>query len=173
MISDSVIVAVIAAGIVVLVLLATYNALMQLRQDVRAAWAQMDDQLKNRYQLIPVLVGIIQAAGGESAEKLPAVSAAKNKAAVAFNPVELADAESALSAGIQQVLAAADRQAGLSTNPRFLEIRRQLLSSENAIVQSTRRYNDKVDALNASMSSFPYAFTAKVIGLRLQPMFGV
>jgi LemA protein len=173
MIPESVIIAAIVVAIVLLVLLATYNALTQLRQDVRSAWAQMDDQLKNRYPLIPVLVGIVQAAGGEAAAKLPAVSAAKNQAAVAFNPVELANAESALSAGIQQVLAAADQQEGLRTDPKFLDIRRQLIASENAIAQSTRRYNDKVDALNASMTSFPYVFTAKVIGLRLQPMFGV
>jgi LemA protein len=173
MLPQSVIVAGILTAIVLLVLLATYNALMQLRQDVRSAWAQMDEQLKNRYQLIPVLVGIVQAAGGESAVKLPAVTTAKNQAAIAFNPIQLAEAESALSVGIQQVLAAAEQQEGLKTNPKFLDIRRQLFSSQSAITQSTRRYNDKVDALNASMTSFPYAFTAKVIGLRLQPMFGV
>jgi LemA protein len=162
----------IVVGIVLLVVLATYNGLMQLRQDVRTAWAQMDDQLKNRYQLIPILVQIVQAAGGESAERLPAVSAAKNQAAVAFNPVQLAEAESALSAGIEQVLNAAEQQEGLKTDPRFADIRCRLLTSEDAIAQSTRRYNDRVDALNASMSSFPYVFTATVIGLRLQPMFG-
>jgi len=173
MVPQSVIIAAILAGIVLLVLLGTYNALMQLRQDVRAAWAQMDEQLKNRYQLIPVLVGIVQAAGGEAAAKLPAVSAAKNRAGVAFSPIELAQAELALSAGIAQVLAAAEQQDGLKTDPKFLDIRQQLLQCERAIVQSTARYNDRVDWLNASMTSFPYAFTAKVIGLRVQPMFGV
>ena len=173
MIPESAIVALIVLAIVLLVLLSTYNGLMQLRQDVRAAWAQMDEQLKNRYQLIPVLVGIVRAAGGDAAEKLVAVSTAKNQAAVAFNPVMLAQAESALSVAIHEVLAAAEQQEGLKTDPRFIEIRRQLISSENLIAQSSRRYNDKVDALNASMTSFPYALTARAIGLQLQPMFGV
>jgi LemA protein len=173
MIPEPAIVALILLAIVLLVLLSTYNGLMQLRQDVREAWAQMDEQLKNRYQLIPVLVGIVRAAGGDAAEKLVAVSTAKNQAAVAFNPVMLAQAESALSAGIQEVLAAAGRQEGLKSDPRFVEIRRQLINSENLIAQSSRRYNDKVDALNASMTSFPYALTARAIGLQLQPMFGV
>ena len=97
---EAVVAIAVAVFIVLLIVLATYNALTQQRQDVRAAWAKMDDALKQRYVLIPTLIGVVQSIGGEAATKLAAVSAAKNQAAVAFNPQQLADAESALTKAI-------------------------------------------------------------------------
>lgn len=170
--SGEVIVLAVLIVIVLLTLLASYNALTQQRQEVRLAWSQMDQQLKNRYQLVPALLQIVQASGGAASEKLGAVSAARNQAAVAITPTQLADAESALSIAIHQVLALGQQQDGLKSNPQFTELRRQLVASENRIALSIQGYNDQVETLNASMGSFPYALTAKAIGLRLQPLFG-
>ena len=161
----------IALGIVLLVLLSTYNALMQQRQDVRAAWAQMDEFLKRRYDLIPVLISTVQRVGGATVGKLPAVSAARNRAAVAFSPAELASAESALSVAIQETLSTVAIDPNLAGNPSMIDIQRQLLASEKQIDQARRAYNDRVDALNSAIHSFPQVLTARVIGLRPQPEF--
>lgn len=168
---EAVVAIVIALTIVLLILLSTYNALMQQRQEVRAAWAQMDETLKQRYDLIPQLVNTVQAVGGETAGKLSAVSTAKNQAAVAFSPDELARAETALSKAIHEVLTSAERDSSLSANPAFGEIQRKILASEKQIEQARKRYNDQVETLNASIHSFPYLLTAKAIGLHLQPGF--
>jgi LemA protein len=170
--SGQLIISAVLIAIVLLTLLASYNALTQQRQEVRSAWSRMDQQLKNRYQFVPALLQVVQASGGPPSEKLGAVSAARNQAAVAVTPTQLADAESALSIAIQQVLTLGQQQEGLKSNPQFIELRRQLIASENRIALSIQRYNDQVQTLNASMSSFPYMLTAKAIGLRLQPLFG-
>jgi LemA protein len=161
----------IALGILLLVLLSTYNALMQQRQEVRAAWAQMDEFLKRRYDLIPALIAAVRSAGGETAGKLAAVSAAKNRAAVAFSPAELAQAETALSVAIQDVLAAAAADPLLNGNPAMIDIQRQLLGSEKQIDQARKAYNDRVDSLNSALTSFPQVLTARLIGLQPQPGF--
>ena len=72
----------IAAAIVLLIFLYTFNRLTQQRDEVRRAWGKMDEQLKQRYQLIPELLMAAQAIGGEVAGKLSAVIAAKNQAAL-------------------------------------------------------------------------------------------
>jgi len=168
---EAVVVVGIIAAIVLLMLLSTYNGLMQQRQEVRSAWAQIDEQLKRRYDLVPVLISTVQSQGGTAAAKLPAVSAAKNQAAVAFNPTQLAQAEAALSVAIHDVLATIANDPALSGNSSLIEIRQQLLASEKQIDQARQRYNERVDALNATLASFPQVVTAKVIGLHEQPGF--
>ena len=158
-------------AVVVLILLSTYNGLMHLRQEVRAAWAQMDDSLKKRYDLMPSLIATVQSVGGEPAAKLPAIVTAKNQAAVAFNPQQLASAEVALTVGIHDLLLAAERDAALNADPKFIEIRQKLIASEKAIDKTCRRYNDRVDQLNDMLGSFPTLLTAAVIGLKSQPVF--
>ena len=161
----------IVLAIVVLILLSTYNSLTHLRQQVRAAWAHMDEQLKSRYELVPELMLTVQSIGGELATKLPAISSAKNQAAVAFNPSQLASAEIALTLAIHDLMKTADADAGLNANAKFVEIRQKLLASEKAIDKSRRFYNDRVDHLNESLKGFPSGITATLIGLKPQPPF--
>jgi LemA protein len=156
----------IAAAVVLLVLLSTFNLLTQQRDEVRQAWGHMDEQLKQRYQLIPELLIVVRSVGGEPVSKLPAVTAAKNQAAIAFNPGQLAQAESALTLAIREVLAAGEQHAELNS------IRRTLLSSEKKIEQAHREYNHRVLELNDSLHTFPTAITAKLTGQKPQPVFG-
>jgi LemA protein len=158
----------IIVGIVLLMLLATYNGLTQQRQDVRSAWGAVDEQFKQRYQLVPGLITAVQAVGGETAAKLPAVSIAKNQAAVAFNPAQLASAEIALTVAIHDVLSTAANDAVLSSDPGFSDIRQKLISSEKQIEKARKSYNDRVDHFNESIKSFPTIITAKLAGLRPQ-----
>jgi LemA protein len=165
----------VAVGIVLavlaLILLSTYNSLTQQRQEVRTAWAKMDEQLKNRYDLMPGLIMAVQANGGEAATKLPSVNSAKNQAAVAFNPAQLASAEIALTIAIHEVLREAQSDPALMGDLRFIEIRQDLARSEKRVDQACKRYNDAVAHLNESLTSFPMVFTATLIGLKPQPAF--
>jgi LemA protein len=161
----------IVLAVLLLILLSTYNGLMQLRQDVRSAWALMDDTLKQRYDLMPMLISTVQAAGGEPSGKLPAVILAKNQTAVAFNPAQLAISEIALTVAIHDVVAAAEREPALHSDPKFAEIRQKLIGSERKIDSSCKLYNDRVNQLNDALGSFPTIFTARAIGLKPQPAF--
>jgi LemA protein len=131
----------------------------------------LHERLTRRYNLIPALVNAVQSSGGEAIGKLPAVSIAKNQAAVAFSPTDLARAETALSRAIQDVLATAAIEPSLSNSAAFVQIQQQIVLNAKQIEQARDRYNEKVEALNASISSFPQVLTAKAIGLNHQPGF--
>jgi len=164
-----VVVVCIIAAIILLMLLSTYNGITHLRQEVRSAWGQVDEQFKQRYELVPALVMAVKAIGGEMVSKLPPVSEAKNQAAVAFNPAQLAKAEIALTIAIRELLAAAATDAALSSDPGFEAIRQKLIASEKRIEQARKRYNDRVEHFNESIIAFPTVITAKMVGLRSQP----
>jgi LemA protein len=154
--------AVILCSILLLTLLASYNALMQLRREVRAAWSHLDDQLKQRYQLVPQLIQILQNRGGEVGEKITALSNARNKAAIALNPQQLAEAESNLSLAIRSAYSAAAVPDAL---------RQQLMQNDRALMQSVWNYNNVVRTLNESICTFPTVYAARLIGLKFQPFF--
>jgi LemA protein len=154
-----------AAVVVLLVGLSTYNHLSHLRDEVRLAWAAMDEQLKLRYQLTSELVMRVQHIGGDLVNSLSSITTAKNEAVIAFNPAHLAAAENALSAAIHQLLG--NKQAGSG----LAEIETKLLRSERAIEISREKYNACVMSLNDSLKTFPTNLTARVIGLKSQPVF--
>jgi LemA protein len=159
--------------IVLLALMASYNGLMQLRQQVRAAWGEMDAGLKRRYELLPKLVNLVQTAGVADATTLSAVVNAKHQATIAFHPPELAKAETALAAAIHAVFGAAESEPSLSSDSRFVQIREQLLESGAKIEQSRQKYNDSVLTYNAAVAGFPYNLSAVIFGFTLQPTFDV
>jgi LemA protein len=154
--------AVILCSIALLTLLASYNALTQLRQDVRDAWARLDEQLKQRYQLIPELIQLLQSRGDAAGDKISALSNARNQAAVALNPQQLSEAESKLSAAIR---------GAFSAVPVPDPLRQQFVHNDRHLIQAVRDYNDKVHAFNESICTFPTGWTARIIGSRFQPLF--
>ena len=167
------VVAGIAVAVLLLTWLASYNGLIHHRHEIRVAWARMDEQLKQRYGLVSTLVALGQSSGGDLATKMPAIAAARNQAAVAFDPAQLATAEAALTVAIHLAITAIETNPDLKVDLRLASIHAQLIANQKLISQTCRRYNEKVDALNSAMSSFPQVITAKAIGLRLQPMFNV
>jgi LemA protein len=136
----------------------SYNGLTDRRQQIRVAWSGMDQELKRRYV---VLSKLIAAAGG--LDPRPAavdqIMAAKNQAAVAFNPTQLAAAETSLTKSV--------RSLPTTGNPEVDGVRRELAVSENSIGQAISRYNDRVHVFNCLLHSFPNSVVASV--LRLKP----
>jgi LemA protein len=148
--------------ILLLTLLASYNALMQLRREVRAAWAALDDQLKQRYQLVPQLIQLLKNRAEAGADKIVALSNARNNAAIALNPQQLAEAESNLSAAIRAAFPAANVPEPLG---------QQFVQNDRGLSQSVQRYNEAVRNLNESIHTFPTVYAATLLGLRFQPFF--
>jgi LemA protein len=165
----------VALGIFVVIalmaLLATYNALAELRQQVRTAWGDLDRQLKKRYDLLPMLVNLVQSTGSAGVVPISAVIAAKHEAAVAFNPPQLAAAESALDLAIDHVLARSESEPALKSDSRFEAIKQKLLASNADIARSRMQYNDDVAAFNAAAAGFPYSVSAVLFGFVAQPTF--
>ena len=158
------------AVVVLLATLAAYNGLAGLRQDVRDAWAAMDAELRRRSDLLPPLAAAVRATGEPSPVPLAAVLAAKNQAAVAFNPHQLAEAEAALSSALEQLFAAPP--ATLAGNPAFARCRADLATAGDRMAAAGRRYNAAVHAYNAARVSFPHDAVAATFDFKPQPTFG-
>ncbi|OGN96065.1 MAG: hypothetical protein A2Z77_07455, partial [Chloroflexi bacterium RBG_13_51_36] len=134
-------------GVVVVViglfLWASYNGLVRLRNQVKNAWAQIDVQLKRRYDLIPNLVETVKGYMKHERETLEAVTKARNLAqqASSAGAGERAKAEGELSSALSRLLAVVERYPDLKANQNFLALQEELTSTENKISFSRQFYN--------------------------------
>src|SRR5213080_278859 len=130
-----IVLAVIAGVMLVLALWAIggYNALVRLREQVRAAWAQIDVVLKRRYDLIPNLVETVKGYASHEKETLTAVIAARNQAAAARDPASLSAAEGQLGGALRQLFAVAEAYPDLKANQNFTALQNELTNTENQI----------------------------------------
>jgi len=141
----------------------TYNRLVALRTQVANGWAQIDVQLKRRYDLIPNLVESVKGYMGHEQDTLRQVIEARNKA-VAANPgtgpatgatAATIAAESALTASIGKMFALAEAYPDLKANQSVQQLMEELSSTENKIGFARQYYNDTATALNTAVQSFP------------------
>ncbi len=167
----------------VLVIMSSYNGLVSLREQVRAAWAQIDVLLKRRYDLIPNLVETVKGYAAHEKQTLEGVIAARNQAVAAAgaggasggaaNPAQVAVAEGQLSGALRQLFAVAEAYPDLKANSNFLELQRELSSTENVISQSRQQYNALVASYNTAILSFPNNLLAGPFGFQPQAFFEV
>ena len=167
---------IVVAGLALVVIWAilSYNRLVALREQVRAAWAQIDVLLKRRHDLIPNLVETVKGYAAHERETLERVIAARNAAvAVSGNPVQASQAEGALSGALRQLFALSEAYPDLKANTNFSELQRELAGTENQISHQRHQYNAIVAAYNTSMLSFPNNLLAGPFGFTAQPFFEV
>ncbi|MDH4291599.1 MAG: LemA family protein, partial [Dehalococcoidia bacterium] len=137
-------------GVIVVVvgifLWANYNGLVRLRNQVKNAWAQIDVQLKRRYDLIPNLMETVKGYMKHERETLEAVTKARNIAqqASSAGAGERAKAEGELSSALSRLLVVVERYPDLKANQNFLALQEELTSTENKISFSRQFYNDSV-----------------------------
>ncbi|HUE96897.1 MAG TPA: LemA family protein [Longimicrobiaceae bacterium] len=178
------------ALIVVLVLLALiglffisqYNKLVSLRNRFMNAFAQIDVQLKRRYDLIPNLVETAKAYMGHERETLEAVIEARNQASraeskVAANPADAAavegllGAERTLTGTLGRFFALAEAYPDLKANQNMAQLQEELASTENKIAFARQGYNDSVMRYNTARESFPTNLVAGMFGFEGAPLF--
>jgi LemA protein len=162
-------------------LIATYNRLVELRNRMANAYAQIDVQLKRRHDLIPNLVETAKAYMAHERTTLEAVIAARNTAqaasaaaatkpgdAVAMNA--MAQAESALSGTLGRFFALAESYPDLKANENMLQLSEELTSTENKVTFARQAFNDSVMQLNTAVQSFPAVAFAGALGFSLAQM---
>ncbi len=152
------IVALIVLGIVVLLVLyviSLYNKLVKLRNRIENAWAQIDVQLKRRWDLIPNLVETVKGYASHESETLEAVIAARNAATTAQGPHDQAQSENMLTGALRQLFAVSEAYPDLKANQNFLELQEELTATEGRIAYSRQHYNDTVLKYNTGIQTFP------------------
>jgi LemA protein len=165
-------------GVVVvlgLFLWANYNGLVRLRNQLKNAWAQIDVQLKRRYDLIPNLVETVKGYMKHERETLEAVTKARNLAqqASSAGAGERAKAEGELSSALSRLLAVVERYPDLKANQNFLALQEELTSTENKISFSRQFYNDSVLKFNNKTHMFPSNIVAGMFGFKAGEFFEV
>jgi len=166
----------IGIGVVVVLVIAfvvTYNGLVRLRNQVKNAWAQIDVQLKRRYDLIPNLVETVKGYMKHERETLEAVTKARNLAQqlASSGAAERGKAEGELSSALGRLLAVVERYPDLKANQNFLALQEELTSTENKISFSRQFYNDSVLKLNNQTQMFPSNVVAGMTGFKAAEFF--
>jgi LemA protein len=165
-------------GVVVVLLiifLAIYNGLVRRRNQVKNSWAQIDVQLKRRYDLIPNLVETAKGYMKHERETLEAVTNARNLAqqASSAGAGERAKAEGELSSVLSRLLAVVENYPDLKANQNFLALQEELASTENKISFSRQFYNDSVLRYNNQTQVFPSNIVASMTGFKASEFFEV
>ncbi len=153
--------------------LAAYNRLIRQRNQVDAAWAQIDVQLKRRYDLIPNLVETVKGYAAHERGTLDAVIHARNSAvnAVGQAPAARAQAENALTQTLGRLFALAEAYPNLKANENFLGLQSELSNTEDKIAYARQFYNSAVQTYNTSTQSIPTNIVAGAGGFRPRDLF--
>ncbi len=166
----------IAIVIAVLVLLIgfvvkNYNSLVVLRNRVRDQFAQIDVQLKRRFDLIPNLVETIKGYTKHESDTLKEVVEARNKYATANTPEEKMEANNELGNVMNRLFALAEAYPELKANKSFEDMQVQLKDTEDKIAASRQFYNDTVLTYNNKVETIPSSIIASIFGFKKEAFF--
>ena len=160
-----------ALAIIVIWLVATYNSLIRRRNQVQEGWADIDVQLKRRYDLIPNLVETVRGYMQHEDRVLTQVTEARNLAMKAENATTRAQAENALTGALKSLFAVAENYPDLKASANFLQLQDELSDTENKIQAARRFYNGQVRDFNTAIQVFPTNLMASSLGLKIFAFF--
>jgi LemA protein len=152
-------------GVVVLLgllFVAAYNSLVNLRNRVRNAWAQIDVQLTRRHDLIPNLVETVKGYAAHERETFQAVTEARAAAMAATNVADQAAAENQLSQALFNLRAVAEQYPDLKANENFAQLQSELTNTEDRIAGSRQAYNEAVRTYDTKRQTIPTNIVASL-----------
>jgi LemA protein len=159
--------------IAVLVLWAifSFNGFVSRVNRTKEAWADIDVQLKRRYDLIPNLVAAVKGYAAHESAAFQNVTEARSRAMQAGTPGEKAQAENALTGTLKSLFAVAEAYPDLKANQNFLQLQQELGDTEDKIQAARRFYNGNVQDLNTAVQSFPSNVIAGMFGFKQMDLF--
>ena len=149
-----------------------YNKFVSLKNRTSEAWADIEVQLKRRYDLIPNLMETVKGYAKHESKTFEQVTEARTKAMGSQGPTaEHAQAENMLTGALKSIFALAEAYPDLKANENFLELQRELSDTENKIQAARRFYNTNVRDLNTSIEQFPGNMVAKMFNFAKKEFF--
>ncbi len=142
-------------AVIIIWFIASYNGFVTLVNRAKEAWADIDVQLKRRYDLIPNLVNTVKGYAAHESSAFENVTKARSAAMGAQTPQEKGQAENMLSGALKSLFAVAEAYPDLKANQNFLGLQTELSDTENKIQAARRFYNGNVRDLNTKIASFP------------------
>jgi LemA protein len=158
-----------------------YNEVIERDEDVKAAWAEVENQYKRRADLVPNLVNAVKGAAGFEQETLTKVVEARSKVAglkvdesVISDPQKFQQFEQAqnqLSGALARLMVVVEKYPELKATDQFRDLQAQLEGTENRIAVARKRYIDAVAAYNKTVQLFPSSLGASLRGKEVRPTF--
>ena len=161
----------IVVAVLILWVVGIFNALIRLRNRTKEAWADIDVQLKRRYNLIPNLVETVKGYASHEKGVFEKVSEARSKAMGAQSPKEKGEAENALTGTLKTLFAVSESYPELKASANFVELQRELRDTEDKVQAARRFYNSNVRDLNIKIESFPNNIIAKLFNFKQMELF--
>jgi len=136
------------------------NRLVDLEERTKKAWADVDNQLQRRMDLIPNLVETVKGYAAHENEVLVNVTKARASVAGATTPQEKINANNQLTSALSRLMVVVEKYPDLKANQNFMALQDELAGTENRIAVERKRYNDAVNEFNSTRRKIPYSFFA-------------
>ena len=159
--------------LLVIFLIGMYNGLVRLKIQCDNAWADIDVQLKRRYDLIPNLVETVKGYAAHEKDTLEGVINARNRAMTATTPADKAQAENILTGALKSLFALAEAYPQLRAIESFTSLQNSLSQIEDTVQNARRYYNAVVRDLNTKIEQFPTNIFANMLGFKERQFFEV
>ena len=165
------VIALIILVVIALWLIATYNGLIQARNKVRNAFAQIDTQLQRRFDLIPNLVETVKGYAAHEKELLENVTASRSGYMNATTAAEKMAADNQLTSTLKTLFAVSENYPELKANENFSKLQDDLKGTEDKVAFSRQFYNDSVTKFNDKLQMFPSNIVAGMFGFKEEALF--
>ncbi len=149
----------------------SYNRFVGQEEAIKAQWAQVENQLQRRNDLIPNLVNTVKGYAAHETQVFQAVADSRARLAGATTPDQKIEAANQQSAALARLLAIVENYPQLKANEQFNRLMDELSGTENRIATERMRYNERVQDYNTARRQFPANLTAKVFGFKEYPFF--
>ncbi len=163
----------IVVAAIVLWFVATYNGLIRLKNQTDEAWADIDVQLKRRYDLIPNLVNTVKGYAAHESGVFEKITQARAAAMGADTPATKAVAENALAGTLKSLFAVAEAYPDLKANQNFAKLQDELSDTENKVQAARRFYNGNVRDFNTKLQVFPTNMVGGMLGFAKREFFEI
>jgi LemA protein len=149
----------------------SYNRFVTQEETIKAQWAQVQNQLQRRNDLIPNLVETVKGYAQHEETVFREIAEARSKLLAAKSPEETIAAANQQTSALGRLLAVVENYPQLKANEQFNRLMDELAGTENRIAVERMRYNEAVQAYNTSRRQFPANLTAKMFGFKEYPFF--
>lgn len=157
-------IAVVVVILLVVMGVSGYNSLVQMNENVNGKWAQVENQLQRRTDLIPNLVSTVKGYAAQELAAIKAVTDARAKLGAAQGPAAKGQADAELGGALSRLLVVVENYPNLKSDANFRALMDELSGTENRVAVARKDYNDAVQGFNAKIQSFPTVIYSRMLG---------
>lgn len=162
---------VVVIGICLLLIVPKYNSLVNGEEAIDSKWAQVENQLQRRFDLIPNLVETVKGFASQEKEILTEIANARTKYGSASSVEESAEAEAELSGALSRLLVVVENYPDLKSDANFRQLMDELAGTENRLAVAREDYNNQVQSFNSNVRKFPGNIIASIFGFEKRDYF--